>query len=120
VTRFEHAEPILRVEDMTRSVRYYVGVLGFSNAGWGSDDFTRVSRDRAGIYLCLRDQGRSGTWVWIGVEDVQTLYDQYRKAGAMIYEPPTNYPWAYEMKIGDPDGHVLRFGSDPRDDLPFV
>jgi predicted enzyme related to lactoylglutathione lyase len=119
-TRFENAEPILRVEEMTRSVSYYVDVLGFTNAEWGSEDFTHVSRDRAGIYLCLRDQGHSGTWVWVGVEDVQALYDEYRQSGAIIYEPPTNYPWAYEMKVGDPDGHVLRFGSDPRDDLPFV
>jgi hypothetical protein len=41
-TRFEHAEPILRVADMTRSLRYYVDVLGFVNAR-GGDNFTRVS-----------------------------------------------------------------------------
>ena len=27
--------------------------------------------------------------------------------------PPTNYPWgARELQVTDPDGHVLRFGSD--------
>jgi catechol 2,3-dioxygenase-like lactoylglutathione lyase family enzyme len=46
-TRFEGAEAILRVEDISRSVRYYVDVLGFTNAEWGSGDFTRVSRDDA-------------------------------------------------------------------------
>ena len=30
-----------------------------------------------------------------------------------------NYPWAYEMKVDDPDGHVLRFGSESRSDRPF-
>jgi hypothetical protein len=25
-----------------------------------------------------------------------------------------NFPWACEMRVGDPDGHVLRFGSDPK------
>ena len=25
-----------------------------------------------------------------------------------------NYSWAYEMRIEDPDGHVLRFGSEPK------
>jgi hypothetical protein len=34
---------------MTRSLRYYVDVLGFTNAVWGSDDFTCVSRDEASI-----------------------------------------------------------------------
>jgi hypothetical protein len=50
-TRFGHAEPILRVSDMRTSLRYYVEVLGFRNADWGSDDFTCVTRDGAAIYL---------------------------------------------------------------------
>ena len=28
--------------------------------------------------------------------------------------PPTNYPWAFEMRLKDPNGHVLRIGSEPR------
>jgi predicted enzyme related to lactoylglutathione lyase len=117
-TKFECADPILSVADMSRSVRYYVEVLGFTNAEWGSDEFTSVNRDSAGIYLSLGDQGQPGTWVWIGVEDVEALYEEYKASGAAIRHPPRNYPWAYEMKVSDPDGHVLRFGSEPRD-LPF-
>lgn len=55
----------------------------------------------------------------MGVEDVEALYEEYLKAGATIGHAPENYPWAYEMKVADPDGHVLRVGSDPREDLPF-
>jgi predicted enzyme related to lactoylglutathione lyase len=119
-TRFEHAEPILRVASVANSVGYYVDVLGFTNAEWGGDEFTRVSRDDAGIYLSEGTQGQAGTWVWIGVDDVAALYDEFVASGAAILEPPTNHSWAYEMKVVDPDGHVLRFGSDPRDDLPFA
>ena len=118
-TRFEGAAPILNVADMSRSVRYYRDVLGFMNADWGGDDFTCVSRDNAGIYLCQGAQGHTGTWVWIGVDDVAALYEEYTASGATIRHPPRNYPWAYEMKVEDPDGHVLRFGSEPRSDLPF-
>lgn len=116
-TRFEHAEPILRVENLARSVRYYVEVLGFQNAEWGGDDFTHVSRDGAGIYLCEQAQGQAGTWVWIGVEDVASLFAEYTERGADIVEAPVNYPWAYEMKVRDLDGHVLRFGSEPLEEL---
>jgi uncharacterized glyoxalase superfamily protein PhnB len=105
---------------MAISVRYYVEVLGFKNADWGNDDFTSVNRDRAGIYLCRGGQGQAGTWVWIGVEDVEALYEEYQASGARIRHAPQNYPWAYEMKVADPDGHVLRFGSEPRSDRPFV
>lgn len=117
-TRFENAAPILRVADMTASVRYYVDVLGFRNADWGTDDFTFVNRDAAGIYLSRADQGCDGTWAWIGVEDVRALHHEYQAAGARIRHAPRNYPWALEMHVEDPDGHVLRFGSEPLPDTP--
>ena len=114
-TRFECANPILNVADMSRTLRYYLEILGFTNAEWGNDDFTCVSRDSASIYLCKGDQGEPGTWVWVGVEDVRALHEEYQQKEATILYPPENFPWALEMKVRDPDGHVLRFGSDPLD-----
>ena len=72
MTKLEGAVPILRVADMTASVRYYVEVLGFTDAGCGSD-FTAVHRDNATLYLCRGAQGSAGTWAWIGVEDAAAL-----------------------------------------------
>jgi catechol 2,3-dioxygenase-like lactoylglutathione lyase family enzyme len=118
-THFENSAPILRVADLPASVRYYVEVLGFRNADWGGDGFTCVTRDAAGIYLCRGAQGCAGTWAWIGVEDVGALYQEYQDRGARIHGPPRNYPWALEMHVEDPDGHVLRFGSEPLTDRPF-
>jgi predicted enzyme related to lactoylglutathione lyase len=117
--RFEGSQPILRVEDMKTSLRFYVNTLGFENARWGNEDFTSVSRDEAAIYLCRRDQGQAGAWIWIGVEDVEKLYEEFKASGVKIRRPPTNYPWALEMQIEDPDGNVLRLGSDPKSDRPF-
>jgi len=118
-TRFEGSAPILSVTDMSASLHFYVDVLGFRNADWGSDAFTAVNRDAAGIYLCRGGQGAPGTWAWVGVEDVQALYEEYRASGAKIRHAPRNYPWALEMHVEDPDGHVLRFGSEPLADRPF-
>jgi len=118
-TRFEHAEPILRVSNMATSVRYYTEALGFVNAEWGTDYFTLLSRDGAGIYLCQGSQGHPGTWAWIGVEDVDVLFREYSESGASIRHPPRNYPWALEVHVEDPDGHILRFGSEPLTNRPF-
>jgi predicted enzyme related to lactoylglutathione lyase len=115
-TKFECANPILSVTDMARSLHYYVEVLGFTNAEWGGDEFTCVTRDGASIYLSEGDQGQPGTWVWIGVGDVDALHEEYKAKNASILHAPENFPWACEMKIEDPDGHVLRFGSDPKGD----
>jgi catechol 2,3-dioxygenase-like lactoylglutathione lyase family enzyme len=108
--------PILRVASLPASLAYYVRVLGF-RLDWGGEAgavMASVSRDGRSIMLCEGDQGQPGTWVWIGVEDVAPLFEQFRSGGARIRRPPANYPWAYEMQIDDPDGHVLRFGSEPR------
>jgi uncharacterized glyoxalase superfamily protein PhnB len=118
-TSFENAQPILRVANMSISVRYYVDVLGFQNAQWGTDDFTLLARDKAFIYLCRGSQGCAGTWVWVGVEDADALFSEYTASGARIQQAPRNYPWAYEFHVEDPDGHVLRFGCEPKSDEPY-
>jgi predicted enzyme related to lactoylglutathione lyase len=111
--RFECIEPILCVSDIPDSLRFYVDLLGFENAPWGTDEFTHVSRDGRGIYLCRKGQGKTGAWVWIGVQSVETLHEEYKGRGITIRQPPTKYPWALEMQIEDPDGNVLRIGSEP-------
>lgn len=110
---FENSQPILRVEDMKRSLHFYVEQLGFSSASWGDENFTSVNRDHAGIYLCRGDQGRGCAWVWIGVDDAQKLYDELKVRGVPIRMEPRNFPWALEFHVEDPDGNVLRFGSEP-------
>lgn len=112
-TPFECANPILHVADMARSVRYYVDVLGFANAAWAGETFTMVTRGGAAIYLAKADDAVSRAWVWIGVEDVRVLHNEYTGSGATILQPPEQHPWAWEMEVADPDGHVLRFGSGP-------
>src|ERR1700758_5214926 len=112
--RFECSQPILRVNDMKTALHFYVDLLSFENVSWGTDEFTSVSRDQAAIYLCRGGQGRGGAWVWIGVEDVAKLHEELKARGVAIKLPPTNYSWALEMQVEDPDGNVLRLGSEPR------
>jgi predicted enzyme related to lactoylglutathione lyase len=111
---FECINPILRVENMAASLGFYVDILGFTNASWGNDDFTSVRRDGTGLYLCRAGQGLGKAWIWVGVEDVEKLHEEYKARGVTILLPPTNYPWALEMQIEDPDGNVLRLGSEPK------
>jgi catechol 2,3-dioxygenase-like lactoylglutathione lyase family enzyme len=118
-TAFEGITPILRVRDLPVSIDYYVKVLGFKLDWHQSGIIASVSRGRCAILLCEGDQGNPGTWVWIGVEDIEPLFENFANKGARIRHPPTNYPWAYEMQIEDPDEHVLRFGSDSKANRPF-
>ena len=116
--KFHHATPILCVRSLARSVDHYVRVLGFTLDFDYEGIFASVSRGECTIFLCENDQGHPGAWAWVGVGDAAALHEELRASGATIRHPPTDYPWAYEMQVQDPDGNVLRFGSDPRRDQP--
>ncbi len=117
----ENITPILYVKDMSRSLAFYLDILGFKKAEWGDENFTSIGRDNSGLYLCKGGQGNPGTWIWIGFDgDIISLHQKLISKGVTIKLPPTNFSWAYEMRVQDPDGHILRFGTDPNDKEPYA
>ena len=110
----ESVTPILRVEDLQASRRYYIETLGFALDWDYESKMISVSRDSGSIMLCERGQGQAGTWVWFGVDDADALFAEFSAKGAKIRSEPKNFSWAYEFAVEDPDGHVLRFGSEPK------
>jgi hypothetical protein len=113
--RVECIIPILRVASVAASIAYYRSMLGFKT-DWDVGTMASVSRHGRAIMLCQQAQGQPGTWVW--VEDIEPLYFDLVARGASIRLPPTNFYWAYEIRIEDLDEHVLRFGSEPKTDRP--
>jgi len=114
--RFKFSVPILNVRNCPASIDYYVDKLGFEKEwDFGTPPtFACVRRDRVKIFLCEGAQGAPGTWISIFVHDVDALYADYRRRGAIIRQKPTNFPWGVrEMNVEDLDGHRLRLGSDP-------
>lgn len=114
---FGGVTPVLRVRDVKSSEEYYVNRLGFK-VDFRTPGFVSVTRGRCCLFLCEGDQGNPGSWVWIDGVDVEKVYEEFRASGAKIRHKPTNYPWALEMQVEDPDGNVLRIGSDPKKDEP--
>jgi ankyrin repeat protein len=113
--RFELVVPILTVKNMTASIECYVGKLGFEKKWeWGNPpDFACVRRQQVEIFLSLDPQGGPRAWLSIFVQDVDALYETYKKVGAIIRKPPADYPWGMrEMTVEDPDGHSFRIGGD--------
>lgn len=113
---FEEAVPILNVKDLGASMDYYVQKLGFEKKwDWGDPpDFGCVGRGKVEIFLCQGCQGQPGMWMSIFMDDVDALYKEYKKSGATILDPPTNYPWqTREMLVEDLDGHRFRMSGTP-------
>jgi uncharacterized glyoxalase superfamily protein PhnB len=119
---FGGVTPVLPVRDLAVSLDYYVCALGFKVDFTFPEGeppfFASVSRGRCGLFLSRGDQGHPGAWVRIDGKDVDAVYEEYRCSGARIRNPPTNYAWALEMQVEDPDGNVLRIGSEPRHGEP--
>jgi catechol 2,3-dioxygenase-like lactoylglutathione lyase family enzyme len=109
----ENVTPILRVDDLAASRRYYTQALGFA-VDWETDGMISVSRDGKAIMLCEREQGQPGVWLWIGVDDADAVFAEFSAKDASIHSLPQNFSWAYEFAVEDPDGHVLRIGSAPK------
>jgi catechol 2,3-dioxygenase-like lactoylglutathione lyase family enzyme len=113
VKRIENTIPVLPVTDLARSVEFYRRTLGFE-LDWKTPGLCSVVRDGCSLMLQREPEG-SRTTVWIGLEDA-SLFSEVAGAGATVLQAPTKQPWAYEMKIADPDGNTLWLGADPTDD----
>lgn len=113
--RFRGLIPILNVRDVPAAIAYYRDKLGFRlDWEWGDPPgFACIDRGSARIFLCQGAQGGPGMWLCIDVEDVDALHREYQASGAIIRQPPTNFPWGMrEMNVEDLDGHRLRMGGE--------
>jgi len=116
--RVECIFPILRVAALDTSIAFYTENLGFT-VDWRTQFLASISRDGCALMLCEGAQGNPATWVWVGVTDVDPIFAQCKAKGVTVLLKPSNYFWAREMRIEDPDSHVLRIGSETRKDLPI-
>ena len=113
--------PTLKVREIESSIAFYEKTLGFTKQwSYKSGDYSiaGIARDGFSIYLCESGEGSSQAWIWIGIED-HSLFDGILTSGAKIVQPPKNLSYGYEMRIEDPDGHVLRLATGTRTDLPI-
>ena len=116
-TLIECLFPILNVADVQVSLTYYIETLGFQK-DWSTDTLAQVSREGYGIMFNQSTQIHPQE-VWIGVEQLEPLYEAFTNQGALIHQEPMNHTWAYDMKVQDPDGHLLWFGAGPKTDMPY-
>lgn len=109
--------PILSVVRLDAAIRYYRDKLGFKFDWTDGEppDFGAVSRGDLQIFMCQQCQGQPGGWIWVTTKDVDALYAELSRRGAIIRAKPDNKPWGVrEMQVTDPDGNVLRIAGPTR------
>jgi catechol 2,3-dioxygenase-like lactoylglutathione lyase family enzyme len=118
----ENTIPVLAVIDVEASIRFFRDILDFKHDWTGDADpshIASVSRDGHPIMLQRRDSVTPGC-VWIGTSRLGSLWETVRSnSNVAVVQRPTNQRFALEMKIKDPDGNILWFGTESLAGVPF-
>ncbi|MEQ8423086.1 MAG: VOC family protein, partial [Cyclobacteriaceae bacterium] len=119
-TKLINSAPVLFVSDISISLHYYCNVLDFKWPKlWGDPPtFAMPHKDSVTIMLQIENdlskiQPKNTIWdIYIWVHDAKTLFDQYKRNGAIVVQEPI-YKELYnnlEFILKDPDGYSLAFG----------
>ncbi len=117
----------LTVDDVDRSVAFYVGKLGLELAYIASPAFAMVRNSDGGLIGLLslaeaRKEGvaaatpeqRRGVHVEFTTDDLDGLHAELLSAGVEFAEPPHDEPWERAMTAHDPDGYSVEFAQGRR------
>lgn len=113
------ARSVLAVQDLERSRRYYLDVLGFTEDPITAYGWAFLSKDVFHVMLGeCRDEipaGATGNHSWyihVLVDDVDGYHEEVRARGAEILTAPTDRAYGLrEFTLCTPDGHRLMFGQ---------
>ncbi len=111
--------PGLPTTDMARTVEHYRR-LGFVFHASGSDSvaeatFAIAERDGIELHFAVKgdhDPARTAMWVYLGVEDADSMAAEFAATGVEVRLPPHDTDYGMrELAYIDPDGNLLLFGS---------
>ncbi len=105
--------PQLSVPDVAEAQRYYRDVFACKIA-WLAEDgsFGAVYNGNNEIFFCRGEVLGQGVVCCVRVEDVESVYQSYRDAGADIISPLETKVWQMrEFSVRDVYGYVFRIGQ---------
>ena len=113
----------VRVVDLERAIRFYVGTLGFEEEFRFGDFFAGIRAGDQRLHLKAFETPdpsiafvREGDHchLYLRVTDLEAAFREVEGKAEIVY-PITTKPWGdREFTILDPDGHTIYFGqADP-------
>ena len=119
------AAPTFVVPDVVATAEYYRDKMGFKILGFFAEPpvFAMIARDEVELHFGKIDYGAEmqfnetlrkglGSDVYIFVDDVHALYDEFRSRGAEITEGPIKRIYnCTEITVKDCNGIQLVFGE---------
>jgi catechol 2,3-dioxygenase-like lactoylglutathione lyase family enzyme len=127
MTNFRSEGLSLTVDDVERSVAFYVGKLGLELAYAAAPAFAMVRNSDGGLIGLLSAEEaakegvasasaeqRRGVHIEFTTDDLDALYVALLAVGVEFAEPPHDEPWERAMTAYDPDGYSVEFGQGRR------
>jgi len=124
-TRLDRLAPVLPVRNVRAALDHYrrLGFTGHAYNETVGDDavYGFLQRDSLELHLARvpdlqRDRNTSAVYVY--VDDADALYAEWSAAGAggRLFGAPQDTPYHLrEFAYADPDGNLLRIGSEMKD-----
>jgi len=117
--RFIHAAPVLPVDDINETIRFYRETLGFAvDFVYGDPPYYAIARrgEMVTVHFSEREDTSKPITpcnVYIFVEDVDALYSEYSERGIEMFSGPETQEWGMrEFELPDLNGHFLTFGQE--------
>lgn len=117
----------LTVDDVDRSVAFYVGKLGLELAYLASPAFAMLRNSDGGLIglLSLDEASKEGVvagspeqhrgvHIEFTTDDLDGLHAELLAVGVEFAEAPHDEPWERAMTAYDPDGYAVEFGQGRR------
>ena len=117
--KLNHVRCVLAVNDLQKSTKFYQERLGF-NLDFEIQGWSFLTRDNFSLMLghCpapdtipARDLGNHNYFAYVNVEEIDSLYNEYKNNNVEMLQEITTKPWNMrEFLISTPDGHRIMFG----------
>jgi uncharacterized glyoxalase superfamily protein PhnB len=116
--------PVLRYEDAHAAIDFLERAFGFERHAVHEGDDGRIVHSElrlgdefvmpssTGAGGAVYDQGAGRTVVYVAVDEVDSLHERARDAGAEIVMPPTDQDYgSRDFTARDPEGNLWSFGT---------
>lgn len=111
--------PVLGYDDVAEAVEWLCEAFGFRER-WRLDTHrSQIAVGDGALAVTERQWGSERSVVMVRAEDVDVLYERARDRGALIVDPPADYPYGErQCTLEDPGGHRWTFSQSIADVAP--
>ncbi len=117
--KVDTTQHVLAVKDLAANESYFLNELGFTLRfrvdGWS---FVQLQ----GFYVMMgecpddymaKETNDHSYYAYVNCTDIDALYAQYLKSGALVHAAPEDKPWGLrEFGVSTPEGHRIMFGQE--------